>query len=148
MKRKTFVQMLLFVVFLLLMQHVHAQNYMFYFDYDASGNRIHRWWAEMEQMKSSESLPFTLSDTIPESLLDSTSVYPNPTRGSLTVSLAENPEQGVQYHLYDQRGQILEQGKLYKTTTLLDIGSYPDGLYFLLLIADRSSTTYKIIKLL
>ena len=147
MKRKPYVQMIVFVAFLFLVQHVQAQNFMFYFDYDANGNRIHRWWAEVLPTKSREVLPFTISDSLQESALANTSVYPNPTRGSLTVSLAEMPAEGVQYHLYDQRGQILEQGKLYEATTLFDIGLRPDGIYFLLLIAERKSTTYKIVKL-
>lgn len=150
MKKKSFVRTFLFAVtvFLNQMQPVCAQQqYMIYFDYDAQGNRIQRWWAELEQLKSVESLPFAVSDSLSGMPVLHATVYPNPTRGRLTVSLSEIPSEGVSYCLYDQRGHVLEQGKCYEAPMVLDMESYTDGLYFLLLSADRSSVSYKIVKL-
>ena len=148
MKRKTFLYLFLLVATLFLSKQSQAQQFVFYFDYDANGNRIERTWAKLEETKSSESLPFVVADSLQQALLTGTVIYPNPTRGMLTVSMPEIPAKGIQYQLYDQSGHVLERGTFYDSTTLLDISSRTDGVYFLLLVSENASTTYKIVKLL
>lgn len=69
----------------------------------------------------------------------SLNVYPNPTKGELTVSCSEEIEKMT---LFSSNGQLLLQSKEPK----MNIESYPNGVYFLHIKTAQSVKTIKVLK--
>lgn len=119
------------------------------FAYDASGNRIQRTILVLRSGKLTE-------DNVPrekEAVTDSTlvdhviSIYPNPTKGQLTLNinnLIENQKASLTIH--DVRGQLLITKEDLQATTELDLSSYPSANYILRIVIDGKPTEWKIIK--
>ena len=70
---------------------------------------------------------------IAENVLSNISVYPNPTRGQLTITT----EHLSDYCIYNITGQVILQGKLQNETTNINVESLPTGIYCLQ-IGDRT----------
>ena len=62
-------------------------------------------------------------------------IYPNPGMGIFTVSLSAHPKAPLQYHLYNDLGQMIESAELSHTnsTFTLDLKKYPAGSYRLVI---------------
>ena len=127
------------------------------YKYDGSGNRILR---HIIHIKSASLL--AQNDTIVES--DSSlikkariykevlgksniNVYPNPTRGNLKVELQKQPENSeCSVVLYDMEGKQITQTKIDGSQGLLDISSYPNGMYIMRVFINTEYSEWKIIK--
>lgn len=74
------------------------------------------------------------------------SVYPNPTTGSLNIE-CEQPEEQMQYRLYTENGQLLNNARLTSNTTELSLDNAAPGIYTLIVTGDNSGAAeFKIIK--
>ncbi len=81
------------------------------------------------------------------SLVESISVYPNPTRQNLNIKLKDNSLAGAKMVIRDIRGNILLQTILDKDHIKLDIENYKKGVYLFHFIKDEKIVLKRIIKL-
>jgi len=136
------------------------------FGYDTSGNRINRTIV----MKAPEfTPPQDSTETVIEdeegviaSLQDIESpqeiytdvlmethitIYPNPTRGMLTVKFSDLPQDAVSsITLFDMQGKIITQQQSLSDENRLDISAQPVGTYIMQITVGEEVTNWKIIK--
>ena len=78
------------------------------------------------------------------------SVFPNPVQDKLRLQITETgdyPLSNHQYHLLNMSGKAIKTGSIDEESTLIDMGSYPPGIYFLRVSAGNDSIGhFKIIK--
>lgn len=78
-----------------------------------------------------------------ENNIVNTIVYPNPTRGSVTIVVGDNALVGSAAVLYDINGRLLENIKITANTQAIDLSKYVNGIYFIRL---NNKETLKVIK--
>ena len=134
-----------------------GQNKVTY-GYDLSGNRISRVIqlspqrsAEAPDAEESEaaSTEEPVEQEIHSEMLKGFSVliYPNPTKGELTVKLQGLPEEKTAIlMLYSASGSLVLQRTRVRDMEHLDISNQPAGIYVLKIMSEDSSTDWKIIK--
>ena len=118
------------------------------YGYDAAGNRISRV-ITMPPLRSSKSEPTGEEKVYSEVLKDFTvNIYPNPTKGDLTVEIGQLPEgRTASLLLYNLQGKlILQRTGLHDGSEHLNIGAQPAGIYLMKIATQDSSTEWKIIK--
>lgn len=73
--------------------------------------------------------------------------YPNPTTGSLMLTIDnENPD-GFNFQLYNSNGQVLKSDKILGKQTSLNLENYPSSIYLLKVYRSNIEIiTFKIIK--
>lgn len=78
---------------------------------------------------------------------DNASVYPNPTTGVVTVSLANNYN-GFKFTVMDINGRVIEQSQgLVQTTSFqVNLAAFEDGVYLIQLANDDASKVFRIVK--
>lgn len=78
---------------------------------------------------------------------DSVILYPNPTSNQLFLSFIE-ANYDFQYTLVDINGRVLLQEKITQMNSIIDIGNFPEGFYFLTIssLNHSKSKSYQIIK--
>jgi len=80
----------------------------------------------------------------------SVSVYPNPAKGLVTIAVSNAKSLKNYYSVYDVKGSLLVQNEIEEITTKhnekVDIATFPNGLYFIVVSLDGDITTHKIIK--
>jgi len=119
------------------------------YGYDASGNRISRVITIPPPLKSSKSEPTAEEKVYSEVLKDfSVNIYPNPTKGELTVEIGQLPEgKTASLRLYNLQGKlILQRTGLHDGSEHLNIGAQPAGIYLMKIATKDASTEWKIIK--
>jgi hypothetical protein len=72
-----------------------------------------------------------------------TIVYPNPTRGSVTILVGDNSLVGTVAVLYDINGRLLENIKITASSQALELSRYANGTYFIKL---SNNEVLKIVK--
>jgi hypothetical protein len=56
-------------------------------------------------------------------------IYPNPASANLHIKMnAKNPE--TRYNIYNSMGIMLEGRRIEQETTIIDVSTYPSGIYF------------------
>lgn len=74
-------------------------------------------------------------------------VYPNPTFGLLNVDIKNYTNlTGTKIILYTEQGALLLQNEVKDSNSKLDLRGYSAGVYYLKLLMNGNSKTYKIIK--
>jgi hypothetical protein len=73
----------------------------------------------------------------------SVSIYPNPTKGLITIE-CNNTIKSVQ--LYDVQGRILQTNVVNESQASLDMSSQSKGIYFIKIISDNGMKVQKIVK--
>jgi hypothetical protein len=74
-------------------------------------------------------------------------VYPNPTRGDLSIAISGSNEVNYQYTLYNLSGGLLESGSIVGSNEYpISMGQYRSGVYILTLENDTNKETIKVIK--
>jgi len=119
------------------------------YGYDASGNRISRVITIPPPLKSSKSEPTGEEQVYSEVLKDFTvKIYPNPTKGELTVEIGQLPEgKTASLRLYNLQGKlILQRTGLHDGSEHLNISHHPTGVYLMKIATKDASTEWKIIK--
>jgi len=140
---------LLFLFFLVVLQ---IEGQAIKYDYDASGNRIKR--EKVIALKSAE-----LNEEDEDDYEDAEDfyedffgerkvvIYPNPTKGVLRVDFQNyGNTDDMQLIIYDMQGKLLQQIINVSIQTILDLTSYPTGVYLLLLIEGDEKSQWKIVK--
>jgi hypothetical protein len=120
------------------------------FGYDAAGNRVNRVIdMQFRSQKAEEKVEEKVEQkTHSEILKDfSIKIYPNPTKGDLTVEIMNLPEgKTANLRLYDMSGNLVLQKTNITDTEYLNISNRPNGIYLMRIAAGDSSTEWKIIK--
>lgn len=74
-------------------------------------------------------------------------IYPNPTKGELTVEMLQLPEGATAtIRLFSMSGSLILQKTGISNIEHFNIGNQPAGIYLLRIAAGKSSTEWKIIK--
>jgi hypothetical protein len=131
------------ILLLLIFVAVTAKGQILSFDYDASGNCVlkYRTIVVPPQSRAPEQ-PQT--DELGERKL---TVFPNPTEGILRVVISgEMPAQPINVMLSDMNGKILQNFKTENLEFEIDITSYLQGSYMLVMVVDNKQSHWKIIK--
>jgi hypothetical protein len=78
----------------------------------------------------------------------SISMFPNPTKGTVSVEFSKETNQSLSIEIVDLFGKKLNELTL-NQERVFDISEFPDGIYFVSLIIDNfpSNEKYKIIKI-
>ncbi len=116
------------------------------FLYDASGNRVER---VIDMNKSAQSEPGDSSENnyIREMIGNGEiTIYPNPTRGILTIEMAETGIEGSLISLHDLNGKLILQQPVTITVNEVDLTGVPSGIYFLTILMGNDKGEWKIIK--
>jgi hypothetical protein len=133
------------------------------YSYDAAGNRTSRSWnSGVVYLRAAQSKPEEKGDRNVEEketeemiLLGSEeeiastdiALFPNPTRGPLTVEVSGyTTEIQGEIRLFNSEGQSLEHHRLNTALTYLDLSAYPNGVYLLQIQVNGEIVSRKIIK--
>lgn len=75
-------------------------------------------------------------------------VYPNPTRGMVVLDVNLQDANTATYEVFDILGNkiLMEAVMADKTKITVDLNDVPNGLYFLRLVVDKSTKTFKVVK--
>lgn len=128
---------------------VHAQNAIVQFTYDACGNRVLRSLliSKVEENGKGVEAENDYQDTAIEQIGDITvSLFPNPTEGRVSVLLSSDSHTNIKALLTTTTGAILEQCQFTDIQHEFDLSSQPAGIYFLRLVMDDETRTWKIVK--
>jgi len=142
MKTKTFIAAIVLTV--LHAATVTAQQEKVVFQYDDSGNRVSR---HIEIEKSTEADSVFYDDLLPHLTSEFEAIiYPNPTRGLITIEVSVTADNPVTYVIADQNGKRIETGRFFQSSHTLNLSDQHPGIYYLRLNDRQSKVTYKIIK--
>ena len=139
--------------FLLSMWNLSAQDRV-EFKYDNAGNRISRTIffnslkstlnEEAEEELEEEAETSGLTDIIDECVIR---IYPNPTKGLLRVDIESLPDnETAKIILYSLAGQLITTQQDIATSTELNLGNQPQGVYLLHIWIGGEKREWKIIK--
>jgi len=136
----------------------HAQGGEITYTYDAAGNRLGRVIelfsanraratieeAEYDTAEYSATEPISYMDVIGKTAVV---IYPNPTRGHLTIDIDNMPENSQSsIRIYDMRGRMLLQKSNIDNSTQLDLSNQSPGAYILRINLSGKTSTWKILK--
>jgi hypothetical protein len=126
------------------------------FDYDAAGNRTTR---EVIYLKSSVvDDPQARHENGFQPAVDSVefkstlgtkeiTIFPNPTKGSLTIAMAGAQETGpATLVLFSLKGEVILQQEIRQPSTTLDLSGQPPGTYLLQITTAAGRETCKVVK--
>jgi hypothetical protein len=82
-------------------------------------------------------------DTGLASLKKSNVLFPNPTKGIVTI---DNIVQGSTVHLIDSTGKVLQTYSVINNEVKIDLLNYPSNIYYVNINSDKSVKSFKIIK--
>jgi hypothetical protein len=131
----------------------YSQTIDYTYGYDASGNRISRTFiykrsAIIPKDTLYSANPKTKESAAVNEMIGNTgiTIYPNPTRGLLTVNIPLTENDIARVSLYDLQGKLLMDYKNSGTTTEIDLAGLPTGVYLLRIFLNGQPATWKIIK--
>ncbi|MBI2280405.1 MAG: T9SS type A sorting domain-containing protein [Bacteroidetes bacterium] len=73
------------------------------------------------------------------------SIYPNPTSGMVNINLGSN-NSSVNYSITSIEGKVVETGKTSTNSITIDLSKEGNGVYFVKINTENTSTVYKLIK--
>lgn len=82
---------------------------------------------------------------IQEASSTAVSVYPNPTTGVVNINLGNN-NSNVEYSITTIEGRVVESGRTTSNMIKVDLSKEGNGIYFLRINSDKTSTVQKLIK--
>ncbi len=113
------------------------------YTYDNAGNRIERkiiLTKSFNKMKEAQVLNEVLAER-------TVKIYPNPTKGSLTVSLGDQDSEVIgEIFIFGLNGQMITTRKIKSNMQTFDLSNEPTGTYIMKIIIDGKSSSWKIIK--
>jgi hypothetical protein len=123
------------------------------YDYDSAGNRIERI---IRLPSASSSLRSEGSDSLEEEEItpiedvvaeQEIKIYPNPTRGLLTVEIVNyTNDLEADFLLTDLSGKTISYQKAHSGNQTFNLSNHPSGIYLLRININGENTTWKIIK--
>ena len=137
---------LLFVSgFIMLATAAYSQTTI-HFCYDNAGNRISRS-IELKKSTAAEADSLKIIPLSDQKDQIKIKIYPNPTKGLITVTIAHLPENvPASLAIYNIEGKNLKYIDVYQLSNQFDISSFPDGFYILIVTAGIKKTEWKIVK--
>jgi hypothetical protein len=147
----------LFIIYMIAYASLFSQTVDYVeFDYDAAGNRTTR---EVIYLKSSVvDDPQAHHETGFQPAVDSVefkgklgnreiSIYPNPTKGSLTIAIAGEEEAcPATLALFSLTGEVILRHQIRQPSTTLDLSGHPPGTYLLQITTAAGRETCKVVK--
>ncbi|MFV0376511.1 MAG: T9SS type A sorting domain-containing protein [Mangrovibacterium sp.] len=128
----------------LLCSQAAAQDVLYH--YDQAGNRTERVIALLRSYaeKSVAEAPQVYEEILAEKEIK---IYPNPTRGQLSVSITGmgSTDSGTVL-VSDMNGRPLLTKSIQEGLTPIDLSDRPDGYYLLKIVLGTETSTWKIIK--
>jgi len=73
-------------------------------------------------------------------------IYPNPASTQITISTPTTPPKNTFMTIYNLNGQALLSRQITEEQTVIDVGTLPQGIYFLKVADDRTVQVGKFIK--
>jgi hypothetical protein len=75
-------------------------------------------------------------------------VFPNPTKGNLSVNLPDNNGKGITISVTNAIGKVVLQNKVVNSSTGfdLDLSGFDNGVYFVKVIGSGFQNTVKVVK--
>lgn len=143
-KKKIVSFSLLPIMFIL---HINAQQVIKY-NYDNNGNRLSRKVILLSSKKDQTRQDKSGQESINE-LMDtfSITIYPNPTRESLTISTQNtNKNPFSELKLYNTQGKLLYKDKNNNKTNTINMSMYDKGIYLLVITIEGKRKEFKVIK--
>ena len=119
-----------------------------WFDYDAAGNRIKRYY-DCKDVDPNGGIVgyfgsgYKLVANKEKQLMPT--VSPNPTKGPYTIALPSDSGR-VHFHWYDAKGSIIASGGFNEATYTGSIDAFPPGNYMLAIRWGSRTYTYQIVK--
>lgn len=132
-----------------------SQTIHYHYSYDASGNRYLRV-KEITYPRKSAALPKDSTSTLSKNrmsevfndILDNKEIkiYPNPTKGLLTVDIPLGESDRARISIFDMQGRGLMDFNNAGTSTDIDLSGQPAGIYLMRIFINNKPSTWKIIK--
>jgi hypothetical protein len=125
------------------------------FDYDASGNRIHRNFITLKSASAQANVsssytrtPYNLTKPYEEKQGDQDiKIYPNPTSGQLKVEITGvDVTQKSAIYVYDLQGKLIILKSPVTGSDVIDLSNYVNGLYLMKILLGDKSSEWKIVK--
>lgn len=132
---------------IVLCKDAKAQNYPTYeYTYDDAGNRTRRIVLVLKDDtgKSISDTIMPVEDVISEEL--KMLLYPNPSKGRITLEIENYKDEIGEYLLLDISGRILDKGICNSSSKILDMSGYASGIYLFQVFINDKKCVYKIIK--
>lgn len=154
---------ILFVFFNLMLLTLQSQEYRVVYQYDGAGNRTYREWITLpgSKLQSEELEEENLfesgndnnndkkgSSNVFEDRLNeyNIKIFPNPTKGVLKIQIEELRNIGATIFLFSNSGQQLVEKEYGGQNVLVDLTSFPSGVYILSIQIDEIKGEWKIVK--
>ncbi len=123
------------------------------YEYDAAGNRTARYIIAEEFDEQPGALRGALVTSEPQkesvvALGDlKMDLYPNPTNGPVTLDISGDTDQSIFVEIFSSVGVSLQSKAVTIGKNIIDLSSYPDGQYIVVLTSGaNNSTSFKVIK--
>lgn len=127
---------------------------MVVFEYDAAGNRIARYITEKDSadagalrmadafsdVTSAEQGKITIGDI-------AVSAYPNPTSGPVVIDVKGESNSAISLEVFSSAGAQLQSKDIFVGENIIDLSSYPNGQYIVVVSQDAGkATSFKVVK--
>ena len=126
------------------------------FDYDSAGNRTTREviYLKTTAIEDTEATNQNVFGQVTDSVEfkgilhgQEVSIFPNPTKGSLTIAIAGEQETGpATLALFSISGELVLKQQIRQPNTTLDLSGHPPGNYLLQISTAAGSETWKVVK--
>jgi len=102
--------------------------------------------AYIQDMENEDQIPQEVyTDALSETLI---TIYPNPTRGLLTVKMSNMPQHSASsLTLFDMQGKVITQQQSLAEENKLDISAQPPGTYIMRIAVGDENVSWKIVKM-
>lgn len=148
MKRRYYLQAVLLIVVLAASLPALAQTKVFEYTYDASGNRTQREFIQLKSATVPGGAGLSEQQEILEDALGDRGIkiYPNPTRGKITVSISGLEKEPARVLVFSPQGRLIADKKFTGPENTVDLSAQPAGMYLMKIMVGELSTDWKIIK--
>lgn len=148
MKRRYYLQAVLLIVVLAASLPALAQTKVFEYEYDASGNRTQREFIQLKSAAVPGGESFSEEQKILEDALEGheIKIYPNPTKGKITVSIAGLEKEPARVLVFSPQGRLIADKEFTGPENTVDLSAQPAGMYLMKIVVGGLSTDWKIVK--
>ena len=118
------------------------------YSYDSGGNRTNRQKEIIYGPRGGAQDSTRQSPSYHDALsMVNITIYPNPTDGDLTIEITGTDDfQGSTITIYGMNGGILYYTDAVSNRNMIDLRTWPDGVYLMVIRMDSESSSWKIIK--
>jgi hypothetical protein len=114
----------------------------------ADGTVIHE--QDGDDIVYADFAPFAINVVLgtktPQKALNSVVLYPNPANSILNIAMTSGMDTPDDYTIYNNLGQVMDNGKITSSLQTLDIAKYASGVYFVKLAKGSEAKTIQFIK--